>query len=403
MNVLFWTSSFPSYSETFIRNQVINLIDHNINVLIYTNNKDSSQSSSLDNLESYGLLERVTSKNELYHTNKVIRVLIAFKILLGSLFTKNFKFYLKSLNSKRYGNAAKSLKHFYFISYLLKNKIDVIHAHYGPNGNDAAVYKEIGLPVKLICTFHGYDIRLGDKKPKIFYNILFKYADKIISISDYNYNKLIGFGLAKNKLVSINNGVRLGDDDARVERDNDVIKILSVGRLVEDKAIDLALKALHKLHKDYPQIQWQYDIIGDGELENALKELTEEFKLTSKVKFHLYQDSNYVKSMMNTSDFLLLTSVNEALPTVILEAQALKLPVIATNVGSVSNLVIDNHTGFLVEPNVDSIYEGLVKLIENKEKWEDYGINGHRIVEENYDEEKEIIKLIDLYKTWYNG
>ena len=107
--------------------------------------------------------------------------------------------------------------------------------------------------------------------------------------------------------------------------------------------------------------------------------------------------------MMNTSDFLLLTSVNEALPTVILEAQALKLPVIATNVGSVSNLVIDNHTGFLVEPNVDSIYEGLVKLIENKEKWEDYGINGHRIVEENYDEEKEIIKLIDLYKTWYNG
>ena len=284
-----------------------------------------------------------------------------------------------------------------------KNKIDVIHAHYGPNGNDAAVYKEIGLPVKLICTFHGYDIRLGDKKPKIFYNILFKYADKIISISDYNYNKLIGFGLAKNKLVSINNGVRLGDDDARVERDNDVIKILSVGRLVEDKAIDLALKALHKLHKDYPQIQWQYDIIGDGELENALKELTEEFKLTSKVKFHLYQDSNYVKSMMNTSDFLLLTSVNEALPTVILEAQALKLPVIATNVGSVSNLVIDNHTGFLVEPNVDSIYEGLVKLIENKEKWEDYGINGHRIVEENYDEKKEIIKLIDLYKTWYNG
>jgi colanic acid/amylovoran biosynthesis glycosyltransferase len=403
MNVLFWTTSFPNYSETFISNQIVNLIDSNINVLIYANSKNTDQLQTVRQLESYNLLERTTFKEKLFPRNKFLRISKALFIILKSLFSNDYKYYRKALNVSKYGYASKSLKRFYFVHYLMKNKIDIVHAHFGPNGKEASIYKEIGLPIKLICTFHGYDIRLGESKPKDFYSDLFEYVDKIISISKYNYDKLVEFGLEKKKIAKINNGIDINQFKQNAKKDFRTIKILSVGRLVEDKAFHFAFKALSRFHENFPNINWEYEIIGAGKLENELKKLVEELDFSDKVKFHLYQNSEFVIELMNNSHFLLLTSINEALPTVILEAQAMSLPIVATNVGSVNSLVINNETGFLVSPNLESIYSGILKMIENKDRWVYYGNNGRKMIERDYYAKSENLKLIDLYKTCLNG
>ena len=64
MNVLFWTTSFPNYSETFIKNQIEKLIDSNINVSIFANTKNKIQKSTKECLKS-NLLDRATFKNSI--------------------------------------------------------------------------------------------------------------------------------------------------------------------------------------------------------------------------------------------------------------------------------------------------------------------------------------------------
>ncbi|WP_066219261.1 glycosyltransferase family 4 protein [Formosa haliotis] len=394
-NVLFWMYNFPNYSETFINNQIVWLLDHNVNVLIYTYIKNDLNKGNFDKRRIKEIDQRIILKSDIFPKSKWSRLYKGIKILLRGLFSTDFLKYKRALNSNKYGYGAKSFKHLLFTHFLLNAKIDIVHAHFGPNGIEASTYKEIGLSFKLICTFHGYDIRLGDVRPKGFYDSLFKYSSKIISISNYNYEKLVSFGLDENKIESINNGVLVKDEISNKE--TNVCNILSVGRLVEEKAFHLALNALSLLKKEYPDIIWKYNIIGDGKLETELKELTKTLGLTAHVTFHLYQNSEYVRQKMLDSHFLLLSSINEALPTVILEAQALKLPVLATNVGDISSVVINNKTGFLTEANLKSIFEGLVKMFSHKDKWNEYGVNGYNIVKREFESEKQMLKLLDVY------
>jgi colanic acid/amylovoran biosynthesis glycosyltransferase len=284
------------------------------------------------------------------------------------------------------------------LNYILKNKIDVIHCHFGPNGNEAVFLKKIKVPIKLVCTFHGYDIRLGIKNGGSFYTDLFDYADSIISISSFNKEMLLSFGLNEEKIEDLNNGVELVNEIGVKNNDCKVINILSVGRLVEEKGYDLALNAISIFHEKYPDFNFHYDIIGGGKLEEKLKIKCNDLKLNSVVTFHLAQNSDYVKRKMVEADLFFLSSINEAIPTVILEAQSYSVPVIATNVGSVKDLVINNVTGFLTNVSENDIVDGLRKMFENKEKWQEYGLNARKNIIFNYDREVLIKKLIKLYK-----
>lgn len=400
MRILFWTDSFPNYSETFIRNQITNLLDKGVYVYIYTDKKENDNIKSIDYLGNYNLLNRVIGKEDIIPEKKIKRVLKAIVILFFSIFSLKTHYYLRSLNFCNLGNKAKTLRYFYFVHFLIKNKINVIHAHYGTNGNKVVFLKKIKFPIKIFCTFHGYDIRIGEVNDNSFYADLFKYVDNIISISNFNRIKLLSFGLNKEKIIEINNGVKVFEISSQSKfKVNKVIKILSVGRLVEEKAYHLALTALSKLKKKFPAVLFKYDIIGDGVLKKKLEVLVNKLNLNDIVHFYLSQNSIFVSDLMKQSDFLLITSVKESLPTVILESFAVGLPVLATNVGSINEVVINNKTGVLVSPTHKNVYEGLLFMINNRVNWHIFGRNGNKLVFEKYNEDIQIKKLIELYSN----
>ena len=394
MNVLIWLSSFPEISETFIRDQIIGLLKEGLNVNILCRTKKDYK-NGLEGYSEFNLLNRTKNFEELYPKNKIIRIFKFLYILTVNVFSKNFIFLLRSLDYTKFGKRAKSLECFFITNYIINNCINVVHCHYGPNGKDAVFLKEIGLNVKLICTFHGYDIRLGIQNGVEFYSNLFQHIDSVIAISIYNKEKLISFGLEIDKIIYLNNGVKIVECKKTEDNFEGNVKIISVGRLVKEKAYHLALNAFKLILERFPDLE--YHIIGDGILKNELIILVNDLGIKDKVTFHLARESPYVINMMLKSDIFLLSSVNEALPTVILEAYSCCLPVIATDVGSVKQIVQDNVTGYLASPEINSIYKALNQMLSNRSDWEIFARAGKIMVEEEYNIDIQSKKLVNIY------
>lgn len=389
--------TFPAYSETFIRDQIISLISKGVDVKIYSRNKRLSEIGALTNFEKYNLLDRLVDINEVLPKNKLLRVIKALLILFNSIITKDFNVLVKTLNYKKYGKKSYNLWFFYFSNYCLKNKINIIHSHFGPIGLLGAKFKSIGLPIKLITTFHGYDIRLGYNKGFDYYNFLKNNGDYFISISKYNKKSLLEFGFDKNKIIDLPNGIDTFFYKKKMSKKrNKTIVLLTVARLVDEKNIELSLRAFSIIVKNNLKSDIIYQIIGDGPLENKLKKLAKNLGIEEKVQFLGKQNSFVIRDKMIESDLFILPSRAEAFPTVILEAQSCELPVIATDVGSIKDMIVNS--GIVIESeNLNELVKALNVMLANCKIMNKFGINGRKNVVENYDISNMTDKLIKIY------
>lgn len=130
-----------------------------------------------------------------------------------------------------------------------------------------------------------------------------------------------------------------------------------------------------------------------------LKHIVNKMMLNNVVHFLGPKAQEEIIDLLQQSHIFLCPSIAEALPVSIMEAQAVGLPVIATNVGSVSQMVLDGKCGFLVPArDVDSLTERLVYLIDHPEIWNQMGRHGRNIVEEYFDINKLNDRLVLIYE-----
>ncbi len=140
----------------------------------------------------------------------------------------------------------------------------------------------------------------------------------------------------------------------------DTFLLLAVGSLTTQKGYLDLLRAIASM-QGLPTA-FNLVIAGSGPLENLLKSLAAELDLLGKVQFIGHSDD--VPRLMAAADALVLTSLWEGLPGVVMEAMASELPVVATAVGGTPELMVDEITGFLVAPNKpEKISEALKRLI----------------------------------------
>lgn len=169
------------------------------------------------------------------------------------------------------------------------------------------------------------------------------------------------------RIVSIPNGVDISRFDIETDRlrlragygvnRNDII-ILTAGRLSSKKGQEYLVRAISILRKSYPQIRLM--VAGDGDLREALEQLTSDLDLSSNVTF--LGRRNDMPFLYQLSDIFVLPSIYEGFGLVAGEAMASRTPVIATQAVSVTNLIRDNETAFLV-PTRDA------EAIAKKVKW----------------------------------
>jgi len=197
------------------------------------------------------------------------------------------------------------------VAFLKKGPHDVIHCHFGPNGNLAVVLKDLGvIRSKIITAFHGYDLTChmrsyGDN----VYDYLFTKGDLFLPISEYWKNRLIKLGCCKDKIVVHRMGVDTNKFlfSPRKPKNDDKVKLLTIARLVEKKGVEYGIMSVAEVIQKHPNVV--YEIIGDGLLRRNLEGLIEDLKIGDRVKLLGWKQQEEVVKLMEEADILLAPSV----------------------------------------------------------------------------------------------
>ena len=161
--------------------------------------------------------------------------------------------------------------------------------------------------------------------------------------------------------------------------------VLYVGRLVPVKGIMYLLQAISILERRNKKNKITLHLAGDGYARSKLEKMADTLKISHMVKFHgRIPFGENMWNMYKRADLFVLPSLSEGIPKVILEAMAFGLPVIATNVGGIPDVVKHKKTGLLVEPrSPEQLAQAIEEIIENKELRENIIYNSHQFIKEH--------------------
>lgn len=173
--------------------------------------------------------------------------------------------------------------------------------------------------------------------------------------------------------------------------------VLSVGRLSREKAhIDL-LEAFKGLSESKPEISSKLIIVGDGPERAGLEAVSKSLGCKERVIFAGHVGD--VRTFYATADVFVLPSHSEGSPNVLLEAMAANLPIVATAVGGVPEMVENNESALLVPPNdPPSIAGAIARLLTDKELAQRLTTNAATLVDTRYTPEDYVRSLVEIYR-----
>jgi glycosyltransferase involved in cell wall biosynthesis len=233
-----------------------------------------------------------------------------------------------------------------------------------------------------------------------------------IAVSNKTKDQLTHLPLVKNKFVVIHNGLSpvnyLPRETARqelagkiwkkgfdLESLNKVLIIGTIAELHKNKGVDFLIRAISGLKEKLPNaLIW---IIGDGEEKDNLRELIKSHKLKDHV--FLLGKIDDAKKYLKAFDIFTLTSRTEAFPYVILEAGQASLPIIASTVGGIPEVISDFNLGMMVRPgNIKEIKLALTRLIDNPSERHLFGKNLAKKVNKEFTVEKMVRETMEVYR-----
>lgn len=249
--------------------------------------------------------------------------------------------------------------------YIKRINPDIVHLHSSKAGAIGRI-AAVGLPCKVIFTAHGWAFTegIGKVKRNIYIFIeknLAKYTDKIICVSEYDYKlaekeKVIKKGI--NAKV-IQNGVEEISDMSNT-KGNITPVITMTARFDTQKNQSLLLEALSKV-----EIPFVVNLIGDGPLRAKCEEIVKNSGMEEKVNFLGFQRD--VTSFLKETDIFALISNYEGLPISIIEAMSCSLPIIASRVGGIPELIDNSINGFCVENETKKISQAFEMLLTDSD------------------------------------
>jgi len=291
----------------------------------------------------------------------------------------------------------------------LKKRVtpDVIHAHFGWSGLRMLLLKQF-LRVPMVVTFGGRDIGAQMRLPYFdrLYRVLLDASEQIICVSEDLRSKLIDIGFPESRVRVIYRGTNV-DQFAwvdRSERDpSRPLRILMVGRLVEKKGHRYAFEALAELRRR--GLPAELVVVGEGEDYPRIRRLRSKLGLRRHVEFAGSTNHAGVRRYMADADVLLHCSITpasgdiEGIPNVVVEAQAMGLPVVATHHGGIVEAVRDAETGFLVgERDVAGLVESLATLVRERERRLEMGRAARAFVERDFNLSAQVEQHLSIYQ-----
>lgn len=230
-------------------------------------------------------------------------------------------------------------------------------------------------------------------KRKVFISMLAKIEDfvcekvsRIVFVSKTskeNFDQLKS--KFKNKSTYIYNGIE--NLEGQIDKNFDILNLITVGTLNGRKAQDLILKALKNINDKSITLS----LVGDGEKREEFYRYAKENSMLSQVEFLGSRDD--VDNILKSHNLFIMSSKDEGLPISIIEAMRSGLPIIATDVGGIKELI--NGNGLLVEPTVDSITSAIEHVKNNKRLLISMSERSYEIFLDKF----EVCEMIDRYSN----
>ncbi len=284
-------------------------------------------------------------------------------------------------------------KNFLMIKKIIKQeKPDIVHTHLGGDLYGRLAARLLGYK-NIISTEHNVNPDEGFLM-NLIKKITSTWANKIIAVSkaverDLNHR----YGIAKEKIRVIYNGIDMKNFIAKeTQSNNSLIQIGSAGRLTEQKGFAVLVKALAEL-KD---LNFHCTIAGEGVKRAELEALVVTLGLTERVS--LPGLNSDIPKFLHDLDIFVLPSLWEGLGIAVLEAGATSLPVVASNVDGIREIITDTKNGLLFEPgDAHALADTLRSLINNSNERERLG----RALRERVSEHFSVSKMVAEYRKAY--
>ncbi|NMH68925.1 glycosyltransferase family 4 protein [Bacillus sp. RO3] len=275
---------------------------------------------------------------------------------------------------------------------------DILAAHSSKAGMLGRLAGKIcGVPT--VFTAHGWAFSEGvpESKRKV-YRLLERCAgfisNGIITVSDYDYdlackNKIINGA----KMRTIHNGVPDIPDSNRRKNQRSPLRIIMVARFAFPKEQPLLLQALENIEEP----DWELDLVGDGPRLNELKEKVQRSSLSHRI--HFLGNRRDVPELLANAHIFVLTSQYEGLPISIIEAMRCGLPIVASDVGGVEELVKEGENGFLIPRGDATLLTSKLKtLMANQPLMEKMGQVSRQRYEAKFSFEKMRDQTLQMYR-----
>jgi len=299
----------------------------------------------------------------------------------------------------------KDLKAFFLLMREIRLfKPDVVHTHTAKAGVLGRVAAFLARPsAKRIHTFHGHLLHGYFDSKKIQMLIL---VEKMLGLITYKFvaignvvkTDLVKAGISKNSkfeviypgLQNLNLHPKL---EARktLQLDPEKIYLVYVGRLTQIKRPDRLIDLGRSLKASHPK--GHLIIAGAGEL---LEELTAQSESES-LPITFLGWRNDIGMILSASNIAVLCSDNEGIPLTLIQASQAGLPIVSTNVGSVSDIVIDGVTGLLTEVSANAVIQGVSKLLDDPDLRARLGESGQMRARELFSSRAMVERHEELY------
>jgi glycosyltransferase involved in cell wall biosynthesis len=395
MPVAYFTNLYPRATDTFIQREVEYLRLHGLDVNTYSVRRSGSEHDVSESI-----------REEKRRTRCLLPV-SPVALIAGNMsaFVRSPSGYVAALRlalrTSRPGLRGLVLQIAYFqeaillASRLRADGIKHLHNHLGDNSGTVTLLAAELAQVSYSITFHGPHIFFDPTHWALREKV--RNARFIVCISHYCRSQMMLFSDADDwgKLRIVHCGVdtrRLFPVATRARAE----KLLYTGRLSIEKGLSVlfeSLKLLREAGRNY-----ELTLVGDGVDRERLEALARELAIDRHLVFAGYRSQDEVAEYLRGSDIFILPSFAEGVPVSLMEAMASGVPVVATNVGGVAELVESERTGLLVPPaDSAALAQAIARYQDDHELRQRVASQGRERVIQQFNVEIEGQKLLELF------
>jgi colanic acid/amylovoran biosynthesis glycosyltransferase len=395
--VAYLAPEFPALSATFVTNEVMALQNRGVAVFPFSVHRPKSPAKVKTESPVTVLYETSTGKLLGNLGLLLLQSPLRFMRTVGMVFGDVFAAGAAKIDSW------KLLYQFLSAALLARCmtalKVEHLHVHFGHVPTQIAMYASAFSGIPFSFTMHANDIfergLLLDRKVRR--------AKGAVTISEYNRHYLAGLGIPESDVSIVRCGVSLPSQLRTEPSQTETFRIGTLGRLVEKKGFDLAVKAVAELKNQLPVVR--LELAGDGPLATALDTQIRESSLGETVVRIGSLENHQVKDWMQTLDLFVLpcrTDSNgdrDGIPVVLMEAMAAGIPVISTRLSGIPELIHDGESGLLVEEE-DSQFlaRQMYEVYSDPENTKRLAENARRRIETEFEQERNIDRLQQIFE-----